>query len=269
MINIHSRKKQYEKQIIKARCGIDDKSNCPRLPHDCVCSRIAEIKAYRHEIVPSGYDKLDIFDFNGLSNTKKRLLPSNIVINVKNKICQYCWNKSWNKITRDHKTKKEKKEFMRKNSVLPQRLFNSNNIVIYGEASKPVGRTIVASIIMSEIIKLRLKTEYRSHKYEWIDFSYLFQELKSGSSTADVDSLRGCDWLVIDNITISDSISYQQQHYYANVFNPFLLGRLYDRLVTVLVIKDNIDKKDNCEEAFGLAINSVLKDKNTTLIPLS
>ena len=59
-----------------------------------------------------------------------------------------------------------------------------------------------------------------------------------------------------------------KQQFKTDVFNPFILERLSKKLVTILVIKDNIKKKNNSEEAFGLGITSVINDSTSTLIPL-
>jgi len=270
MRNIYHLKKKYEKKYAKLRCNLDNRLECTK--DFCKCSRYAEIDAYKESVVPRGYEKLDIFNFHGASNFNKKLLSNPVVIKAKNEISSYCWGKSWEGMNKEYKTNEEKKDFMRNNNVLPSRIFNSNNVVIYGDASRPLGRTLVASIIMNKVIELRIKPIYRSHTYDWIDYCVLFDELNPSKSSdldnKNIDYLRGCDWLVIDNITISSSISHQQQHFQTTIFNPFILGRLSERLVTILVIKDNIENKNNSEEVFGLGINSVINSNSTTTIPL-
>jgi DNA replication protein DnaC len=265
MRNIERIRNRYERYIVKKRCGLESISKCEK--SFCSCAKLAEIRAYQEAVIPNGYEQLSIFNFQGFSKSNKRILNNNVVAKAKNRLCQYCWGKSWKEVVDGYKTEEEQKEFMRNNSVLPSRLQGSHNVVIYGDSNKPSGRTLSASIIMDEAIKLRLKKGNRGQTYDWIDFCVLVNELCSNNPTVDIDEIRHCDWLVIDNITITETVSYSQHYLYSNVINTFLLPRL-SSYVTILVIKDNIDKKDNLEESFGLGITSAIQNNNTTLIPL-
>ena len=230
------------------------------------CDRVAEAWAYLDGIIPENFRDYTIFDFNGKS-TDKSLIPPDIASLARNLICQFCWGKSWKKIGKKFKTDDDKKVFFRNNSVILKRLNRGNNVAIFGKSDGPIGRTMVASIIMKEAIRLRLKPENIGHTYDWIDFPSLKDSLRNDTSA--LADCRSCDWLVVDDIIKNSFPSLKQRAYLSDLLDPFFMYRLRNNLPTILVFKFDIrDKTDNLESTMGLGIANVVNNKKTLKIPL-
>jgi len=237
------------------------------------CSSLAEISAYIYSVVPEGFGDYTIFDFNGyavnkVDNTTSNTISKEIAIVAKDKICRYCWGTSWKDIFQQ----KEKDDnsigaFLRKKSIMMRRLDSGANIVIYGSSNMPIGRTMLASIVMKEAIRLRVTRNTRGHTYDWIDFSKLFSAVEKDSM--ELADYKSCDWLVVDNI-IRKPRSAKQTTLMSDLIDPFFLDRLYNRQPTILVFKFDIrDKSFDMEKTFGLGMYRIIDSKRTFKIPLS
>ena len=237
------------------------------------CSSLAEISAYIYSVVPEGFGDYTIFDFNGyavnkVDNTTSNTISKEIAIVAKDKICRYCWGTSWKDIFQQ----KEKDDnsigaFLRKKSIMMRRLDSGANIVIYGSSNMPIGRTMLASIVMKEAIRLRVTRNTRGHTYDWIDFSKLFSAVEKDSM--ELADYKSCDWLVVDNI-IRKPRSAKQTTLMSDLIDPFFLDRLYNRQPTILVFKFDIrDKSFDMEKTFGLGMYRIIDSKRTFQIPLS
>lgn len=268
MKSIQKTKAKYERIFAKKRCNLDNISLCNK--EHCSCSLLAEVWAYVDAVVPEDYVKFTIFDFDGTSNSKERqkLLDADIVLNAKNLICEYCWGKTWKYIADTYSTRDSIKEFMRNNSVMLNRLKNGNNIVISGDSDAPSGRTMIASIIMKEAIKLRMKNNMcRTQSYDWIDFAVLRESIKDDSD--DLVYYRNCEWLVVDNITISEGSSEKQRAFVSELIDPFFITRYKDNLSTILVFQCDINNSlVNLKKALGTGVTFIVDSKKTYLIPL-
>jgi len=239
-----------------------------------VCASLAEFWAYVHSVVPEEHGGYTIFDFMGTifkEETKETLtvVPPKIALKAKNEICQYCWGMDW----KDIKSKKEQMDqksimkFLRSHSVMNRRLKSGNNVVIYGQSSQPIGRTMVASIIMKEAIKLRITHHARKHTYDWIDFNTLVDAARHDSF--DLADYRSCDFLVVDNI-VSTFRSASQSTFIVDTVDPFFIGRFDNGLPTVLVLKFDIDDPSiMIESNFGGGIHKIITSKRTSKICLS
>ena len=239
-----------------------------------VCSSLAELWAYVQAVVPEEHGHYTIFDFMGqtldkITNEKKTVMSSTVALHAKNEICKYCWGMEW-KTIKAHKSKMDNKaimKFLREHSVMDRRLKSGNNVAIYGASSQPIGRTMVASIIMKEAIKLRVTKHSRKHTYDWIDFNILMSAVKKDSF--DMADYRSCDFLVVDNITSTDR-TLKQNTFIVDMIDPFFLGRLYDKLPTILVFKFNIDNPTaSIENKFGVGVNRMIDSNRTCKIVLS
>ncbi len=234
------------------------------------CSILAEIWAYMKSILPKDVSRYTIFDFDGKSKDKKvELIPPDIAVNAKNLISKYCWNKTWKQIT-DHfgVDENKMKEFLNKNSSMMDRLKNGNNIIIYGaDIDHPIGRTMVASIIMKEAIKLRAQPGQRGQSYEWIDFIALKDAITK--DTDRVADYRSCSWLVVDNIHQPEYWTIQQHAYMSEIIDSFFINRLNDGLPTIFVFKFDIRNESfNAEEEMGTGISKIIHSRATCKVPL-
>ncbi len=236
------------------------------------CSSLAELWAYIYSVIPDEFGDYTIFDFNGYAinradNTTSHAISKEVAIAAKDKICKYCWGTSWKDIYKQKQKSEDVGSFLRKHNVMMKRFSSGSNIVIYGSSDKPIGRTMLASIVMKEAIKLRATHHTRGHTYDWIDFSSLFHAIeKDTSALADYKS---CDWLVVDNI-VRKPRSAKQITLMSDLIDPFFLDRLYNRLPTVLVFKFDIrDKSFDLEKTLGSGISRIVDSKRTLKIPLS
>ena len=235
------------------------------------CSLLAELWAYIYKVVPEEHGKYTIFDFDGTVISKsggktEGSLPVNIALDAKNKICDFCWGVSWKEISKQGKNKNTN-AFLRRKSVMMDRLKEGCNIAIFGSSDKPIGRTMLASIVMKEAIKIRITHKDRGQSYDWIDFSKLFNAIEQ--KTDDLVDYKSCDWLVVDNI-INKARSSKQTTLMVDLVDPFFIGRYSKKQPTILVFKFDIrDKNLDIEKTFGVGISKILNSPRTLKIPLS
>ena len=237
------------------------------------CSSLGEIWAYLYSVIPEDYGKYTIFDFDGritgsAGKDQYNALSEDIVLSAKNKICSYCWGISWEDINEQKlKNNDNIMAFLRKKSVMMRRFQNGNNIIIFGSSESPIGRTMLASIVMKEAIKLRITHSDRSQTYDWIDFSQLFKAITTDSN--DLVDYKCCDWLVVDNIT-KQIRSGKQTTLLIDSVDSFFLDRYNSKLPTILVFKSDIrDKSFSMAKSFGGGLNRIFESKRTCKIPLS
>lgn len=233
------------------------------------CSILAEMWAYMRVILPREVSRYTILDFNGKSKSGKELIPPDIAANAKNLICKYCWGKTWEQIKTHFMEDEDKiKQFFNKNSLMMDRLRIGNNIIIHGESvGHPIGRTMVASIIMKEAIKLRVQGGQRGQSYEWIDFIAMKDAITNNTNR--VADYRSCSWLVVDNIHQPEYWTIQQKAYMSDIIDSFFINRLNDGLPTIFVFKFDIRNKSfNAEEEMGTGISRIIHNKATCKIPL-
>jgi hypothetical protein len=265
MKNIQAIKDKYQKEFSKEYCDLDNISLCEK--DICHCRILSEVWAYIESVIPEEFRHLSIFDFSGDSKDHQRLVSSPIVIEAKNLICRYCWGSSWIDVKKKYKTESKIKEFFNHHSRMEERRKKGNNVIIFGESIQPIGRTLIASIIMKEAIKLRMKKGDRGQSYDWVDFS----SLKDGiiNDRDDIVDYRSCDWLVVDNIEYNEFATVKQKHFLNDIVTPFFIGRQSDNLPTILVFKFDIRKKTfNIGDFLGSGIEGIVNNRKTLRIPL-
>lgn len=267
MKNIDILKKLYTKKMAKKFCGIDDIDLCKNKER-CSCKMAAEVKAYMHTIIPHPYYKLSVDDFTGKSD-EGRLLSSGVATEAKKQIVKYCWGDDMT-LEKFRDIPKEKRD---DHSVIDFRKKRCDNVVIFAHSdvygnsvSKKSGKTFVASLIMQEAIKRRAFMGNLAQSYDWISFSSLLNMITIGD--LDIVPYKSCDWLVVDDITGFKN-SANQDSYISSVVDPFFFGRINDRLPTILVFRFDIGRLTMpLENKFGVAIEKIVKNKNTFVISL-
>ena len=237
------------------------------------CSSLAEFWGYVHAVVPENHAKYNIFDFSGMvilkDNIKDISVAPKIALFAKNQVCKYCWGIGWEYIKKEASklNKEDVPSLLRKRSIMSHRYENGNHVVIFGSSEKPIGRTMLASIIMKEAIKLRVGNCDRGQTYNWVDFSQLLSYIKKDGS--DIVNYRSCDWLVIDNI-VRKSRSAAQLTLLTDFLDPFFIERFENKLPTILVFKFDIrDKSLSMEKVFGIGMNRLVDSDKTFMVPLS
>ena len=134
-------------------CGFNNSSQCDR--KICKCAMLAQVKAYINVIIPEGYRKFSIHDFDGISENGETILNPDVAIRVKKQIAEYCWGD----MTLNELQKLSVGE-LSKRSVISSRIDSGNNIIIYGAPKTkihknkegetdrieqpPLGRTFIA-----------------------------------------------------------------------------------------------------------------------------
>ena len=242
--------------------------------------KIAEMGAYLDGVIPDGFENYTIFDFNGYAinkkdNIKTSTISKKVALRARNIICKYCWGLSWKEIAEIRK-KDEKaiKKYLRNHSDMMRRYKNGNNIVIYGESKMPIGRTMLASIVMKEAFRLRGTYHTIDQTYDWVDFSKLFRAiemnvLESDKDITDLTCYKNCDWLVVDNIQ-KKLRSEKQTTLYSDLLDSFFIDRYETGQPTILVFKFDIrDKHFDFEKTYGTGLSKILESNRTFKIPLS
>ena len=265
MKSIQLIKEKYQKEFALKYCNIEDVFLCKK--EVCRCRVMAEIWSYIDAIIPEEFRHLSILDFSGSSKTEKDLLSIEIATRAKDMVCLYCWGMSWTDVKKKHRTEKRIKKFLNKNSIIAQRREQGTNVVIFGESRRPLGRTLIASIIMKEAIKLRMRKGDRGQSYDWIDFACLKNAILK--DTYDLTDYRSCDWLVVDNIENNLFSSEKQKLFINDIVTPFFSGRKADNLPTILVFKFDIRSTTfNIGDILGNGIYDIVNNKRTLKIPL-
>jgi len=237
-----------------------------------VCSSLSEVWAYIYKVVPEEHGKFTIFNFDGyvtgkLGQKMESKLPDDIVQDVRNKICKFCWDIGWEEINSQSLKDENINSFLRKRSAMMKRFKSGSNIVIFGASNKPVGRTMLASIVMKEAIRLRAIHRDRGQTYDWIDFSKLCSAIEK--ETDDLVDYKSCDWLVVDNI-LRRARTSKHTTFLVDKIDPFFINRYSNKQPTILVFKFDIrDENFDMEKSFGIGISRILDSKRTLKIPLN
>ena len=265
MKNIEILKKKYRNKF----ASILEKSDISNDKKSLSCSIIAEIWAYFERTIPEDFLKCNLFDIHGITEDEKSL-DINILIKAKNVLCEYCWGVEWQKIDNIYKSDEEKiKNFIWNNSVIPKRIKNGDNLIIFGDSNSPIGKTLFASIVMKEAIKLRRKSFFRGQTYEWVDISILQHALLNEKEKGEIEDYHTCDWLVVDNINRMDFASIKQREYITGLFNPFFIERYENKLPTILTFCFDIENNIDLQKAVGSGIARMIKGKRSFKIRLS
>lgn len=250
--------------------------------------KIAEMGAYIDGVIPDGFGGYTIFDFNGCAinkkdNSRTSTIPKNVALRAKNMICKYCWGISWKELSEKRKKDEEAAtKYIREHSIMMQRYKNRNNIVIYGESQRPIGRTMLASIVMKEAFRLRSTHHTIGHTYDWVDFSKLMRVIETNvlnhdnnnnnNNNEESDELieyRTCNWLVVDNIH-KKMRSEKQNTLYSDLLDSFFINRYESEQPIILVFKFDIrDKHFDFEKAYGTGLSKIIESDRTFRIPLS
>ena len=240
------------------------------------CLIVAEMQAHIKYIIPEEFQKYTINDFNGKSKKNFTIKSSedeakrakSIALNAKNIISEYCWGETFKDLKIKFPNKDNLNYYLKTHSFLDVRSKEGCNIVIFGQGNM-IGRTMLASIIMKEAIKLRiLRNGVRGNTYSWVDLAYLQNEIIKDSQLS-VD-YRVSNWLVVDNIFPFDYMSERQRGYVFSALDAFFLDRLNSGLPTVLVFKFDISEEDlDITKRVGMGISQILQNPKTFKVPLT
>lgn len=246
-------------------------------PHDPLIDTLAEIQALLRVVIPHPYWKYSIKEFNGKlkGDAKATLLSPDVAFKAKEKIAEYCWKDV------DLKEDIYDDNLMLNKSIMHKRLKEGRNVIIYAPEAKTVvtnkagnqqveiksqkGRTMVASLIIKEAIKMRYKSGHRVQSHDWIEYPVLKNMLIENDPEANLQ--KACDWLVVDDISLESTPSGRS--YISGVIDPFFISRLKDGLPTIFVFRFDLNKElPNIEKGLGVAIHRIVNDPKTHVISL-
>lgn len=232
------------------------------------CLKVAETRAFIDTVIDEEHRRLSIFDFTGETRSHKQALSSQEALRAKNQVCKYIWGYSWQEFKDKFKTEDKVRGHISCNSVLMRRWENGNNVAIYGGTNGPCGRTMIASLIMKEAIRMRMFVpNIVSHTYDWVDYQTLVDSLYD--SDLAVPAYRTADWLVVDNIYFKGE-SQAQIALRSNLTDSFFMYRLKNNLPTILVFQYDIrDMKTPLFKVFGAGVSNIVNNPRVCRIPLN
>ena len=245
------------KNITKDHCSTDIQNEC---------LRAAEAKTYVHLVIPEEFHHFTIFDVHGKNASGEDILSVELALKAKNCVCNYCWGKTWQQLKTEYIDNKHIKKYLQKNSCMPDRRITGANMMIWGDSHGSLGRTMLASIIMKEAIRLRIINNNRDHEYAWINWAALRSNIIQ--NTDEMVNYSSCDWLVIDDIEDCRLYGEERANRNIGVLEPFFFNRLKKNLPTIFVFKFSLSNMKNISNFLGTTISSIYNRSSTFKISL-
>lgn len=255
-------------EFLKAYCQSKkiDLEKCPDEAKQS-CARAAEARAYISTIIPEEVNRFSILNVDGKDKEGKEILDVRDALRVKNIICQYCWNKTWEKISEENdKDDKRIRKYIHNNSCMDKRRQDGANVMIWGGSKSPQGKTMMASIIMREAIRLRLTKNTIEHDYAWVSWGALKSDIFH--DTFDMAIYRSCDWLVIDDIEDFSLFGEEKRSRISGMIEPFFSYRMKNNVPTIFVFKFDLSDRKNISSGLGTTIASIYNRDSTFKISL-
>lgn len=248
----------YDKNLIRLRtcCSVfnDLENKCSA--KKCVCQSIAECLAYQDTVLPNGYSKADILNFNGHVNGKRTLDNHSVATSVC-KILEFCFG--------DFKVNDSSTRYdLHKNSKMDTRFSNGTNLIINGKSSSSVknklGKTMLASIVMKEAIWRRMFNTNKAYTYMFKSCSEIIDDIISKKNSELQVSSFNADWLCIDDIFLSNK---QLQ---GNILDQVISVRNREKLPSIIITQFDPLKDVDAESSVGNHIMKMFSDQDNTFV---
>jgi hypothetical protein len=257
-------------------------SDCPQYEGEktckreggCVCAKYGEIYALIHSLIKPEYRKSNFYDFTGkLSDDAKTKVVSN-ASDIRKKLWTYLYGDADIKAGLDRK-------HLNQLSVLDKRFVDGSSLIIHGDSQHtekdggfyvrrhvPMGKTLLASIVMVDAIYRRAYPTNRAMTYDWISFLQLRQMLKQKENDQ-LSETQEADWLVIDDLDLIEKGDHSRSNAWTKeMFDSFLIERIEQRRPTILVC--NFDAtKTNLDEKMGAAFAKIVSSSNTHMLKVN
>lgn len=268
----------------KSNCSFWKDGACSR-KGGCECVSPAEVAALTRTLLPQSCFLKHLEDFSGDVPGEGSVLPPAIVKTARDSVIEYCWGKgpfapdtNFNSIE------------LLKRSVLSYRRREGHSLIIHGDSyhrttrqetfqnrgmshdvkvpvvkKKATGKTLLASIVLKEVIRQRLFPGHLGDSYEWISFPSLKSKVMERENASIID-YQTCDWLVVDRIQPIDRVSENMRGYQLERLDTVFVDRIENNLPTILVFQFDITKDleaDTLQEKLGLGV-SMIAEKDTT-----
>lgn len=259
-----SRKFQFKCPVYKGdgQCGRDG---------GCACAKFGEIYALVYDLIKPEYRKANFYSYNGCHPNGSSLVDTKIAAKIRKSLRTYLYGGA--RIP-EGLTRTELNAL----SVLDERFKTGANLVVYGsgqQSSKrggmyvkkhtPMGKTLIASIVLIDAIYRRSFPANKAMTYDWISFLQLRQMLKTKEDESLIET-QEADWLVIDDLNIIDTGNRSKADAWTKeTFDSFLIERLEARKPTILVCNFDITT-GSLEEKMGSAFEKLVLLDNTHLV---
>lgn len=244
--------------------------NCKR-EGGCVCAKYGEIYALIHSLIKPEYRKLSINSFTGTLPDGTRVIEPTKVKEIRKKLWTYLYGEAEMKSGLD---RKQLNQF----SVLDKRFKDGTNLIIHGESHQtekdggfyvrkhvPMGKTLLASIVLIDAIYRRAYSTNKAMTYDWISFLQLRQLLKQKDSDLLIET-QEADWLVIDDLDLIDRGDHSRASAWTKeMFDAFLIERIESRKPTIMVCNFDVTKV-TLEEKMGAAFEKIVSSSNTHIL---
>jgi len=237
------------------------KSLCDKENNICYCKCLAEVMGYQKSVIPGGLSVLEFSDFTG-SKKNEEIISSDSVSIALSKISEFCFGSPVLLKSNDRK-------ILNKKSIMDKRFSDGNMIFIHGEkrsrngksASIPLGRSLVASLILKEAIWRRLYSTNKAYRYHYAMLSKVKSDIFDKSDDANL--YFNSDWLVLDDIFC------EPDKMQGIVLDKILSYRIHRNLPCIVCFEFDLFKKDNLSSIVGRYIPKLLYGEKTFLIDLS
>jgi len=271
--NLHKWRKFYADRCIKHDGGYE------KMPTNCYCETVAQIAAYIECVIPDEYQKYELNDFTGMKDGK-RLIKPQIVAAAKEALVSYCWEGIDNEEIGNYDLK-----LWWNKSAMEKRRRNGTSMVIYGNSytntisssgvkvfKQPIGRTLIASIVMKEAIRLRARPGHQSDSYAWVSYNRLYDKLmlrakENDTYNEELSHYENADWLVVDGFEIEKQ-NEATRNFKSKVLDVFFDERLNIGLPNILVFQDDLSQDYDFRQEFGLSVNSIISSGKTIRVKL-
>ena len=277
----------FEKYLAAYRreCSHFQSGGCNR-EGGCECVAPAEVWAFTEHLIPRPCFSKHLSSFVGIVPGEEdgQVLSDPVVAEAKRVLIEYCWGHAKYDGTTDFNS-----PAMLQRSVLGKRRRDGTNLIIHGESrrgttakspkgyalpqiqKKAVGRTLLASVVMKEVIRQRLFPGHVADGYEWVSFPALKSRVTNRDQEAITD-YQTADWLVVDGIHPLERVSDNMRGYQLEQLNAVFVDRIENRLPTILVFQFDIAsdlKSGALHEKVGLGMAQIVEDESTFKISLT
>ena len=237
----------------------------------CVCAKYGEIYALIHSLIKPDYRKATIYSFKGELPDGTQVMEKPRAAEIRKKMWAYLYGDAARKPQLD----RSQLNYL---SVLDRRFANGESLIIYGDSQQtdrngafhvkkhmPMGKTLLASIVMIDAMYRRAFPSNKAMTYDWISFLQLRQILKQKDSDLLIQTQES-DWLVIDDLDIIDQGDHSRASAWTKeAFDAFLIDRIDQRKPTILVCNFDVIKI-TLGEKMGAAFEKIATSGSTHMI---
>lgn len=247
-----------------------------KIPVSCYCQTMAQVQSHIECVVPDDYQRYELDDFNGIRNGEVLVKP-HIVLEARRQLVSYCWQGIEEGEDYDLKTWWGR-------SIMEKRHRNGHSLIIYGNPwasgttagvktfKQPLGRTLLAAIVMKEAIRMRARPGHMADTYAWVSYTRLYDKLMSKAKdnndfNDEIEEYQYADWLCVDGFEVERQ-NEATRAFKAKVLDAFFDERMSRNLPNVLVFQDDLSRMEDIRQEFGLSVNTLINSSKTTRVKL-